>query len=371
MQSVQEESTVRTDLAGRIPPIGGDKLTAIPGRLVFQHEPKFRPGRVGDRTGQLAVPNHAGHIQVLDHDRLVLTNEPSGELVQEISTTVGDPCVDARDPKSGPSPVVGSFLLTCQPSLCASEPHLITLTMPRVGDLLPCRQCDQAGDTSIDTDRGSRWSQVSYLGLNQQRQVPPASRVTRHGHSRRLGPFGQRTRPANRQRSVHFGQPKLPVAPAERRSGVLRRRLPTLPGLEPWVLRASAPEVGECALQVPQALLQRHRRHVVEERQIISALPLRQQRRRLAIGHAAPLGVPGTCPDRQGLVVHQPDAAKGLQQLPFLRSSWREPIPVRTPDFWHDSQTTGGTHELQTSTTRQESGSSRCRSSDSHQLELK
>jgi hypothetical protein len=44
------------------------------------------------------VADQTSHIQILEHDRLVLANEPSRKLVQVISAPVCYPRVDARDP---------------------------------------------------------------------------------------------------------------------------------------------------------------------------------------------------------------------------------------------------------------------------------
>ena len=62
------------------------------------------PGRVADGAGQAAVLDHVAHGQVLDHERLVLTDEPSGQFVQVVAAPVGDPGVDAGDLHAGPWP---------------------------------------------------------------------------------------------------------------------------------------------------------------------------------------------------------------------------------------------------------------------------
>src|SRR4029453_15860389 len=47
---------------------------------------------------------------VLDYDPLVVRNEPSGQLVQVVGSTVGDPGVDSGDLEPGLGPVRGAFL---------------------------------------------------------------------------------------------------------------------------------------------------------------------------------------------------------------------------------------------------------------------
>ena len=55
------------------------------------------PRRVGDGAGERAVLDHVADGQVLDHERLVFTNESSGQLVQVVAAPVGDPGVDPGD----------------------------------------------------------------------------------------------------------------------------------------------------------------------------------------------------------------------------------------------------------------------------------
>ena len=88
-----------------------------------------------------------------------------------------------------------------------------------------------------------------------------------------------------------------------------------LTGLEPRVPGPFLPERRKRALQVPQALLQRHRRHLAEERQLRITLPRGEHRRRLDVGHAALLAVPRRRAGFQRQVVDLPHAAEGPVQL--------------------------------------------------------
>jgi hypothetical protein len=68
-----------------------DQVTPIPGALVLQLPAQLGPCRIADRPRQGMVGGHAPHMQVLDHDRLVLTDEPSRQLVQMVAATVSNP----------------------------------------------------------------------------------------------------------------------------------------------------------------------------------------------------------------------------------------------------------------------------------------
>lgn len=73
---------------------GKKQSTAITSRpvplgSVLQQAAELGPCRIADGAGQAPVPDHVSHGQVLDHDRLVFTNEPSGQLVQAVTASVG------------------------------------------------------------------------------------------------------------------------------------------------------------------------------------------------------------------------------------------------------------------------------------------
>jgi hypothetical protein len=93
-QARRQPPAPRARLGRRIPAIDHDKVPPVPVALVLQHDPQLPPGRVGDGAGQVMVADQVPHAQVLDHDRLVIADEPGRELAQEISAAVGDPGMD-------------------------------------------------------------------------------------------------------------------------------------------------------------------------------------------------------------------------------------------------------------------------------------
>jgi hypothetical protein len=85
----------------------------------------------------VVVADHVPDAQVLDHDRLVVADEPGRELVQEVFAAVGDPGVDPGDLDAGLVPVRGALLGAGQPPLRPCEPVPVAALLPGVGDLLP------------------------------------------------------------------------------------------------------------------------------------------------------------------------------------------------------------------------------------------
>lgn len=216
-------------LAAGEPAVDHDEFAPVPGALVLQHRAQVRPGRVGDGARELAVPQQVADGQVLDHDRLVLTDEPSGELVEEVPPPVGDPCVDAGNATAGLDPVVRARGLAGQFPLRPGQAGAVVPLVLRVGDLLPGRQGHQGRDARVDADRVRRGRGWCDGVLAQQGHEPAPRSIAGHRHRRGLRTLGQRTRPADVQRLGHPRQCQLPVAPREGGAGVLGR----LPGLLP------------------------------------------------------------------------------------------------------------------------------------------
>jgi hypothetical protein len=79
------------------------------------------PGRVGDGAGEAVVGEHVAHAEVFDHDRLVITDESSRQLVQMISAPVGDAGMDTGHLEPGLGPVGRALLLTAQGPLGLGE----------------------------------------------------------------------------------------------------------------------------------------------------------------------------------------------------------------------------------------------------------
>lgn len=297
------------------PAVDHHEFAPVPGALVLQHGAQFHPRRVRDGAREPAVLQQVADGEVLDHDRLVLTDETSRQLVQEVPAPVGDPGMDAGGLHAGLGPVVGALGLAGQLSLSAGETGAVPALMLRVGDLLPGGQGHQGGDPGVQADRrvggGGRGDGV----LDEHRDEPAPGAVTGHGHRRRLRPLGKRTRPADVQGLGRLGQSQSPVAPREGAAGVLGRRPGLLPALVARVLRPPGEEVPERRLEMAQRLLERDGGHLRQEGQLLGLLPLRQRGRRLHVGDAALLAVPGPGAVLQRLVVHEADAAERARQL--------------------------------------------------------
>jgi len=56
--------------------------------LGLQQRPQQSPTGIGNSTGQLVILPHPRYVQIIQHNRLVLTDEPGAELVEMIQPLV-------------------------------------------------------------------------------------------------------------------------------------------------------------------------------------------------------------------------------------------------------------------------------------------
>lgn len=90
-------AAARTALAGREISGNSDDLLAVPLCLVFQHRPELRPRYFRYPFGKLLVLQHAGYLQILDTDDVVVFDYFGRGLLQEVRPCVADPLMDAGD----------------------------------------------------------------------------------------------------------------------------------------------------------------------------------------------------------------------------------------------------------------------------------
>jgi len=74
-------ATGRTGLGGRVPAVRDHDAATGPAGFVLDLASEFAPADTGDVAGEAPVAEHPGDVQVLDHYRGVLADEPGGELV--------------------------------------------------------------------------------------------------------------------------------------------------------------------------------------------------------------------------------------------------------------------------------------------------
>lgn len=161
------------DLAGRVPAVDDRQLASVPLGFVFEHGAELSPTRVEYapvETGFCRLPvgkvmarmfrigfRHAPSGQVFDRKvfddhRLVFTDEPGRELVEEVVSTVLDLGVRFGDLQTGFAMVVASFLLSGESLLGLFKFLLVMVEVAWVGDFLPGAEDGEVFGAQIDAD---------------------------------------------------------------------------------------------------------------------------------------------------------------------------------------------------------------------------
>jgi len=65
--------------------------------FVAQQAGELGPASVANGSGQAAVGQHPGHVEVLDDEPVVGLDQRVGDLVQEMAPNVGDMAVMTRE----------------------------------------------------------------------------------------------------------------------------------------------------------------------------------------------------------------------------------------------------------------------------------
>lgn len=319
-----------TCLRRRQPAIHNHQTPAVPPTLVLQHDPQLRPSGIGDRASQPMTATHVSYCQILDHDRLVLTNESSGQLVREVSAPISDPHTCLRHSDSSLLAVSTPDLLARQRPLSTGQPCPVSFLEFWIDDLLAGRERHQSRQAYVDSDSRLQLRQIPDSRiLDKHRDEPTTRPVAGNCHRRRFSSIWQWPRPHDPQRVLALRQPQFPISIPKPRTSKLRRCFAAPPGLESRVSGLPAPEGHKSLLKMSQRLLERHAGHLVQPLDRRFTLPLSQHGRGLAIGDPAVLIGPSRCAFGQRPVVDIAHAPKRpIQQLSLL-FVWVEAVLVR------------------------------------------
>jgi hypothetical protein len=294
---------------------------------------ELAPAAAGDGASQVTVADHIADREVFDHDEISFADQAGAGAVQEIPSRVADLAVRAGDLGSGLGPVRRPLLAAGQAPLVARQAAGLALQVPGIGDPLPAARDGEVHHAKVDADHAAGLLQGFWgIGVNGEGYVPMSVRLAGDDYHRRvergyvhIGPG-----PHEPYRNSHLGQPQLASAHGERAPGVVRG-LPGPAGLEPRVPGAPGEERLECSVLMPQRLLQRHRGHLGQERQLRILLHGGQRPIGLRIRHAFAFQVPQAMAGVQGAVPHDPDTAERTAQHRLLCRIRVRPAPVSRP----------------------------------------
>src|SRR5690606_8432337 len=168
----------RARLARGVPPVDHDQAAAVLRCLVLQLAAELPPTGVEDRARQVPVADHATHVEVFDHDHVVVADQPGCGLVQEVRTRLADFGVCAGDLHPGFGPVVRPALFAGHAPLVAGQVPGLALQVARVRDLLAGGQDREVLHPEVDTDRSpGRGKRLRVVDVNGDGGVPATIRV--------------------------------------------------------------------------------------------------------------------------------------------------------------------------------------------------
>jgi hypothetical protein len=101
----------RAPCAARIPRVHHNERAPIPRRLVGELAHQLPPADIVDGLRQCRMLYQRLHPQALAADRLVLTNQADGELVQEVAVTMRNARMDAGHLPARLGAILGAKLL--------------------------------------------------------------------------------------------------------------------------------------------------------------------------------------------------------------------------------------------------------------------
>ncbi len=177
----------RTDLGRGEPRVGLDQRPPIELTFIFELADELAPPGVPDRFRQAAVLHHLPRSQRLDHDDLVLVDDASRQLVEEVVPAVPDLLMLLREEEPGLLAVPAAGLLAGERALRPFEPCLGLSQVARVRDLLHdeivVRHGGEVHESEVDPDRVLCRDPRLVVLLDEERHEEFAR--SRHRHGRR------------------------------------------------------------------------------------------------------------------------------------------------------------------------------------------
>src|SRR5215472_6200432 len=89
-QRREQVPTGRAGLAAGVPAVDHHELAAVALALVLELAAELAPAAVADGLGELTVPHHVLDGKILDHDQVVLADQPGARPVEEVLAGVAD-----------------------------------------------------------------------------------------------------------------------------------------------------------------------------------------------------------------------------------------------------------------------------------------
>ncbi len=326
-QGVEHMSAVKAAFGGRIPLVNLDQIPPVPLCFVLQLGHKLTPSYITDRFRERWVLDHVLHLQALDADRLVLTDQARGEFMQEVTATVSDAGMYLGNFFASLRTVLGSpFLLGVSP-LRFRQLLLILVEEFGIANIFAIREYHEGLQAQISPDGSSSPRQVCNVLFYQDGHEVAVCTILGDGDTPWFGPIRQGTTPHDGEWYIHLSKCERVSIPLERIGGVGSRLLVTLL-LELGVLGPPFKEIQKCLVEVSQGLLQGNRRDLTQPRILRLLLEVCQGERLVFVIEALLLMVEGIRLLAQGPVIEEAATAEGSRKNELLLVCWIDAVLV-------------------------------------------
>lgn len=169
------------------PWVGLDQRPAVEPAFIFELADELAPPGVPDRFRQAAVLHHLPRFQRLDHDDLVLVDDASRQLVEEVVAPVPDLLMLPREEEPGLLAVLAARLLAGERALRPFQPRLGLSQVAWVRNLLRdervVRRDGEVPEAEVDPDLVLGGDPRLVVLFDEERHEERAR--LRHRHGRR------------------------------------------------------------------------------------------------------------------------------------------------------------------------------------------
>lgn len=167
------------------PRVGLDQRPPVELTFIFELSDELAPSGVPDRFRQAAVFHHLSGLQRLDHDDLVLIDDASRQLMEEVVPSVFDLFMSLREEEPRFLTVLAAGLLAGEGALRLFEPRLGLSQVARVRNLLRdeivVRHDGEVPEAEVDPDLVLGGDPRLVVLFDEERHEEPARPCHRHG----------------------------------------------------------------------------------------------------------------------------------------------------------------------------------------------
>jgi len=323
----------RAGLRTRVPAINHHQLPAVSLALVRELAAKLGPPAVGNRAGEPVVAAHAGDVEVFDGDEVVVPHHAHTDAMQKVASRVANLSVCPGDFCRCLPPIPAAPLTSSKTPLVTSQIPRLALKVTRVGHPLRTAGDGEVPDAKVHADSPPgiwQWQWPDHV--DGEGDVPAAVALPADDYRRRVqhGHVVVWPCPHKPQRRGCLRQLQHATTQGKRTARIMCG-LPAVTGLVPRIAGTPAEKRAERLVLVPQCLLQRDGRYLVQECQPRVFLHCRQRSIRLRVRSVLALQAPVGLPLRQCPVPHHTHTAERAVQYRLLLRIRICPASVRRP----------------------------------------